>query len=141
VQKCPCVVIIHRMHIFSSYIITNKKAIATWGKKRKGWSRLGVPYNYVHGKPWTHNLTVLLAARQRETITTTRWWSTSNRFPWDPTVRIVCVVGVGLVTTTTPIQQARSWRLVQLVATFAQIYTFPWYKPLHNGTEKHKCRN
>jgi hypothetical protein len=44
--------------------------------------------------------TLCLLPRQRET--TTRWRSTSSRFPWDPTVRIVCVVGVGLVTATTP---------------------------------------
>jgi hypothetical protein len=94
-------VIIYKMHIF--FIITNTKVIATWGKKEK--KRL-ICF-WVH-RAWSRGHTLCLLPRQRE-ITTARWWSTSNHFPWDPTVRIVCVVSVGLVTTTTP--QAGSWPL------------------------------
>jgi hypothetical protein len=46
------VVIIYKMHIF--FIITNTKAIATWGKKRKKKTDLllGAPCM----EPWTHTL-------------------------------------------------------------------------------------
>ena len=100
-------------------------------EKRSVSIRLGEPYNIcAHGAVDTHSAYCQDNERLQQggdQLPTT--------FPWDPTVRIVSVVGVGLVTATTP--QAGSWRPTTTacgtVAIFAQILFVD--KPLHNGTQ------